>query len=299
MLEYNASDATMERLGDVVGKLTRTLRAAGIETPGLDARRLIAAACGCRSQDLIARPEQPVPPDVLRRLDEQVRRRCAGEPVSRILGCRDFYGRVFSVSPATLDPRPDSETVIEMALQLAAENGRHKTPLRILDVGTGSGCLLVTLLAELPHATGLGTDIDAEALKVAAANAQRHGVAQRARFKKCDALRDVCEQFDLMVCNPPYIPSKTIKTLSPEVRVYDPAHALDGGADGLDAYRAILPDLARVVPGGWAIFEVGAGQAGTVSELLCEVIPETKCRGIRYRNDFGGHIRCVAMEIQL
>jgi release factor glutamine methyltransferase len=297
------AEPTAERLGDIVSRVTRTLTEAGIETPGVDARRLVAEACGRTSAELIARPEELVAASARQLLNAQVQRRCAGEPVSRILGTRDFYGRAFAVSPATLDPRPDSETVIETVLEWISEKDWREKPLRILDVGTGSGCLLVTLLAELPNATGLGTDISAEALGVAAENARHHDVAERVQFAQHDLLQGVAGPFDLLVCNPPYIPTGTIGSLAREVRDYDPRQALDGGADGLDAYRRLVPELKRVVPNGWAVFEVGAGQADSVAELLRQLVQGCgrgeQGDGIRYRNDFGGHTRCVAMEIQL
>jgi release factor glutamine methyltransferase len=301
--DLRAGGGGATRLGDAVAEATRRLAEAGVETPGVDARRIVAATCGVTTGELIARPEQPVEPDVLAQIEARIARRCAREPVSRILGTRDFYGRTFALSPATLDPRPDSETLIELTLDLVAEKGWRDQPLRILDVGTGTGCLLITLLAELPQATGLGTDISAEALAVAQANARLNGVAERARFAEHGLLAGVTGPFDILVCNPPYIPSATIETLEPEVRDFDPRGALDGGADGLAPYRAMAPRMKQILPAGWAVFEVGAGQAESVAELLHQANPD--CRHgekesrIRYRNDLGGHTRCVAVEIQL
>ncbi len=174
-LELNA-ESPGERVGALVRQAAAALVGAGVEAPGTDARRLAEAALGRTAAQLIAGPEAPVAPEAAQRFADMIRRRLAREPVSRILGARDFYGRTFKVTPATLDPRPDSETLIEAALEIVDEMGWRQRPLRILDVGTGSGCLLVTLLAELPHATGLGGDINAEALAVAAENARAHGV---------------------------------------------------------------------------------------------------------------------------
>jgi release factor glutamine methyltransferase len=290
-------------LADAVAQATRRLTQAGVETPGVDARRIVAATCGVTTAELISRPEQPVGSDILEKIEARLARRCAREPVSRILGTRDFYGRSFAVTAATLDPRPDSETLIELTLDLVGEKGWRDKPLRILDVGTGTGCLLITLLAELPLATGLGTDISSEALDVAQANARLNDVADRARFAQHDLLTGVSGPFDILVCNPPYIPSATIESLEPEVRVFDPRGALDGGADGLDPYRAMAPQLKRILPSGWAVFEVGAGQAESVAKLLHPVKPECgheeQGHRIRYRNDLSGHTRCVAVEIQL
>ena len=293
------ADGGALRLDAVVRRATRALADAGVETPGADVRRLLAAATGLGPEELLARPEKMLCASECARLDRLVAQRCTREPVSRILGERDFFGRTFAITPATLDPRPDSETVIESVLARADKCGWRKQPLRILDVGTGSGCLLVTLLAELPEATGLGTDVSAEALAVAGDNARRHGVASRAHFGRHDALDGVDGVFDVLVCNPPYIATGEIAGLAPEVREYDPRGALDGGADGLDVYRRIIPGLHRVVPCGWAAFEVGAGQHGAVAQLLRDSVAGSRGGELYFRHDLGGHVRCVAMEIQL
>lgn len=288
-----------ESHGEVIRRATRLLAAAGIENAQRDARLLVAAATGLDAAELLAHPEAPIMAEAGRRLEAMLARRAAREPVSRILGTREFYGRTFVLSPATLDPRPDSETLIEHALDLVRARGWHERPLRILDVGTGTGCLLVTLLAELPLSTGIGTDVSAGALQVAAANAARHGVATRARFEQRDALEGFDVHVGLVVCNPPYVARHEIAALEPEVRDFDPAGALDGGADGLDFYRRIVPDLARVVSNGLVVFEVGAGQAATVAELLHRQVPGADPERLFYRKDLGGRTRSVAMEIQL
>jgi release factor glutamine methyltransferase len=285
-------------LREVVRGAARALAAAGVETPERDARLLAGAATGFEAAELIARPDRPVDEGARSRLAELVRRRCAREPVSRILGAREFFGRSFALSPATLDPRPDSETLIETALAFVDENGWRTKPLRILDVGTGTGCLLVTLLAELAHASGLGTDVNEEALEVATANARRHGVAERAQFLRRSGLEGVDGPFDLLVCNPPYIASREIAGLAPEVRDFDPPGALDGGPDGLHLFREMIPGLTRVIPCGYVVFEVGAGQADCVAQML-QTIEGARQETIRRRKDLGGHSRCVAMEIQL
>jgi len=288
-----------KRLGEITRRVARALTEAGVETPERDARRLLAAATGVGVAELIARPDRIVAQDHCDRLDELVRRRCAREPVSRILGEREFYGRPFLITPATLDPRPDSETLIEMALELAAQAGWRHKPLRILDVGTGSGCLLVTLLAELALATGLGTDVSASALAVAAENARRHGVSSRARFECRCALDGIAQPFDLVVCNPPYVATGEIAALAPEVRDFEPPESLDGGNDGLAVYRKIISAVHNVVTSGWVMFEVGAGQAAAVMELLRASDAGRGGGRLRVRKDLGGHVRCVAMEIQL
>jgi release factor glutamine methyltransferase len=292
------SIAPAQRLDAVVLGAMRALTAAGVDTPRLDARLLVAAATGLGVGELIARPEQLVAADNIAWLDALVRRRCNREPVSRILGERDFFGRTFLVTPAVLDPRPDSETVIEEALAIAALAGWRERAIRILDIGTGSGALLATLLAELPRATGLGTDMSEEALQVAEVNADRLGVSERAAFAQHDALDGIEGPFDLVVCNPPYIATEEIAGLASEVRDHDPHAALDGGADGLNVYRKIIPQLPRVLTSGWVIFEVGLGQAGAVERMLREVAG-TRAQSMRIRRDLGGHERSVATEIQL
>jgi len=291
--------AESERMVEAIRRVTRALERAGVDTPSRDARLLVTEATGLDAARLIAEPDRSIAQAERRRLAELVERRCAREPVSRIMGYREFYGRDFAISPAVLDPRPDSETLIETALALAEEEGWGAQSIRILDVGTGSGCLLVTLLAELSAAGGVGTDLSAEALDVAAQNAARHGVASRARLKARRSLEGIEEHFDIVVCNPPYISSQEIAALAPEVRDHDPRAALDGGADGLNVYREVIPTLSRVVSSGWVLFEVGAAQAAAVAELLRTVCGPQGSTGIRFANDLGGHVRCVAAKIQV
>lgn len=286
-----------QTLGEAVRSSQRVLNAAGVEDAGRDARLLLAAATGLATLEIIARPERRLLAEEQARLQQMLERRCAREPVSRILGAREFYGRRFALSSATLDPRPDSETLIEAALDIAEREGWRARPIRILDIGTGSGCLLLTLLAELPLAGGLGTDISAAALETAALNAVSLGVAERASFARRDALAGIDEAFDLVVSNPPYIPSGDIGELSKEVREYDPRPALDGGPDGLDIYRKIIADLYRVGR-GWVIFEVGAGQADAVALLLQQAFVKTRQAEVARHSDLGGHTRCVAMQLQ-
>jgi release factor glutamine methyltransferase len=275
-------------VGSLLRCLTRDFAHAGLDGPGEDARRLLAAAAGLTPAQLLAHPEQPITAAQADTMERYRLRRLAREPVSRILGWRDFYGRGFLVSPATLDPRPDSETLIATALDIAAHAGQP--PLRILDVGTGSGCLLLTLLCELGGATGLGTDISKAALDIARANADRLGLAGRAAWTRADLLDGIEGRFDLVICNPPYIPTGDIPGLDPEVRDFDPPVALDGGPDGLALYRRLLPAISAVVPNGWILLEVGHDQADAVADLLAWVgLPD-----IAFHKDIAGHRRCVA-----
>lgn len=284
-------------LGGAVLAAQAALRTAGVEDAARDARLLVAAVRAGSTAEIIAHPERQLAPDELRHLQELVRRRSAREPVSRILGEREFYGRRFKLSPATLDPRPDSETLIDVALGMADAAGWRERPIRILDIGTGTGCLLLTLLAELPLATGVGTDISEEALAAAAANAAALGLEGRAAFARHDVLAGVEGGFELVVSNPPYIPSGDIGGLSAEVREYDPRAALDGGEDGLDIYRKIAAGLEGVMRTG-AVFEVGADQAEAVALLLQQEFLKTRKAELSRHCDLGGHTRCVAVRLQ-
>ncbi len=245
----------------------RLLREAGAATAELDARLLLCRAAGVSPEVLVAEPACPLPADAHIRYGAWIGRRLAGEPVSRILGSREFYGRAFLIDPNTLDPRPDTETLVDAALAIARQAGGR--PLRLLDLGTGSGCLLITLLTELPQASGLGADISLSALSLARTNARRLGVEGRADFIAGDWLEPVAGTFDLIVANPPYLATEEIDRLPREVAMHDPRLALDGGADGLEAYRRIAPGAAaRLAPGGAILLEVGPGQAEGVLALL-------------------------------
>ena len=268
------------------------LREAGVETPELDARLLLCHAAGLAHEGFIARAGDALKPEAQACLEAVIARRLAGEPVSRITGVREFYGREFLLGPHTLDPRPDTETLIEAVLDLAAQNGWHDQPIDVLDLGTGTGCILVTLLAELPQALGIGTDIDAGALAVATENARRHGVTNRVSFVAADWLHGIGGQFDLVVSNPPYLAASEMATLPAEV-AHDPRHALDGGGDGLDAYRRIAAGAAdRLRDGGRILLEIGASQAESVAHILSE--PGFALAEPRLLNDLAGRPRCLA-----
>ncbi len=246
---------------------TRTLAMAGIPEPLVDARILLCAAAEIDRAALVRDPDMPLGRGaaafeayLLRRLDR--------EPVSRILGRREFWGLELEVTPAVLDPRPETETLIAAALDIAGlSRDRH---WRILDLGTGSGAILCALLAELPAARGWAVDLSLEACVVARRNLTRHGLAARSLVLQADWAASLCAQtFDLVVANPPYIETAALAELDADVRDHDPARALDGGPDGLAAYRAITAQLPRVLaPGGRAFLEVGAGQAARVAQLL-------------------------------
>ncbi|WP_428678907.1 peptide chain release factor N(5)-glutamine methyltransferase [Reyranella sp.] len=247
------------------------LTAAGIDNARFEARLLLSRAAGLTIEQLISRGRDPAPAASALALRELTARRVRREPMAYILGEREFWGLPFRVSPAVLIPRPDSETVIETVLDLLPDRSRQ---LRILDLGLGSGCLLLTLLREYPQATGVGIDASEAALAIAQANADALGVASRARLQAGDWRRDGWTSslegpFDLLVSNPPYIESATVEGLMPEVSAHEPRLALDGGADGLAAYRLIAAAAPRLVAtGGWAVVEGGEGQAPDIAALF-------------------------------
>ena len=249
--------------------LAAKLTTQAIESAELDARLLVGAALDLDLTGLIAVAARPITEDEAFRLDRFMRRRLAGEPVACILGFKEFWGLPMHLSPATLVPRPDTETVVELALEIwRGEPYRNPQP-RIADIATGSGAILLALLSEMPEAEGVGTDISPAALHTASSNAVRLGFASRAAFVACNYAAALLGAFDLMVSNPPYIRSAEIAELASEVRDYDPLGALDGGADGLDAYRALIPQAARLLaPGGTLIVEAGIGQSGQIRGLM-------------------------------
>lgn len=262
------------------------LAASGIETATLDARLLFQAASGLRHEDIVADPDLAVPADAAVRFSMLIERRCKFEPVSRILGTREFYGRTFRVTPDILDPRADTETLIGAALGLV----KGGEPLRILDLGTGSGAIAATLLAELPGATAVASDLSAAALAVAKGNAEALGVADRASFVQANWFEGIDGKFDLIVSNPPYIPLGDIAGLAPDVREFDPPRALDGGPDGLEAYRRLADGAAgHLAPKGHVILEIGAGQENAVNYLFNG---QGFARESRHF-DLAGHVRCL------
>jgi release factor glutamine methyltransferase len=249
--------------------LTARFRAGDIDSAELDARMLVGAVLGLDLTGMITAAERSLTSGEALGLEEFRRRRLAGEPVARIVGHKEFWGLPLQLSPATLVPRPDTETVVELALEILRADGALNRPWRIADLGTGSGAILLALLSELPGAHGFGTDISAEALQTARSNAARAGLADRATFMACDYATGLNGPFDLIVSNPPYVRSADIGGLAAEVRDHDPIAALDGGADGLDAYRALIPQAAGVlVPGGALIVEAGQGQSPEIQGLM-------------------------------
>jgi release factor glutamine methyltransferase len=274
-------------VGEALASLTARFAAAGIDTAKLDARVLIGHVLGIEPIQVFSRPERVLGADEAASLEAAALRRERREPMAHITGRREFWSLTFEVTADTLDPRADSETVVEAVLETVADRTR---PLRLLDFGTGTGCLLLSLLSELPNATGLGIDRSEAALEVARRNAQSLGMAQRTEFRRGDWGRGLDGLFDVIVSNPPYIPDEDVAGLAPEVAAFEPRGALAGGPDGLDCYRTLIPDAARLLrPGGLLALEVGLGQAAPVGELVLQ-------QGLRFqgaRRDLAGIERCV------
>lgn len=265
--------STSPENGQTVESARRTLaarlKAAGDDAAELDARLLVGAALGLDLTGMVTGARRILTADEADRLEGLAQRRLAGEPVARILGIKEFWGLPLHLSAATLVPRPDTETVVERALELLRADGAADRALRIADLGTGSGAILLALLSELPGAHGFATDISTEALQTARRNAAELGLGERATWIACDYASGLTGAFDLIVSNPPYISSADIAGLDIEVRAHDPRAALDGGADGLDAYRALISQSARLLTsGGFLVVEIGLGQSGDVEALM-------------------------------
>lgn len=261
-------------------RVFQRLTAAGSDNAFQEAKWLVEQVVGSDDDDLTAA--------ALQTLDRHVARRLSGEPLWRVLGEREFWGLTFQLSPATLEPRPDSETLVEAALEHLGS--RRNGPLAILDLGTGTGCLLIALLSECPGATGLGIDLADQAVETARRNATANGVADRVEFRQGSWTAGLDRRFDLVVSNPPYIPTADIATLDAAVRQYDPRLALDGGGDGLGPYRIFAQTLSSVLaPDGSVVLEIGASQEDDVKTIM-------HAGGFVWqgsRRDLGGHPRAL------
>jgi release factor glutamine methyltransferase len=268
-LNIKVAPATSTRIDAVRRDVARRFRDGGIDMPELDARILVGHALGLGLTDLICAAERRLDAGEIARIEILAARRLRREPVARITGTKEFWGLPFNITADVLVPRPDTETVVERALAAVRPTGGQSPTLRIADLGVGSGALLIALLTELPYATAIGTDRDVAALALARENAQRLGVASRATFAACDFGAAVAPGCDLVVTNPPYVRTGDIATLAPEVGRFDPRAALDGGPDGLAAYRVIAAQAARILtPGGCLVAEIGHGQGPDVAALF-------------------------------
>lgn len=257
-------------VGDAFRDLSDRLARAGVDAPRLDARLLIAAALAESGGviTVLTQPARPLAASEERFLRDLANRRERREPLAQILGTREFWSLPFRVTADVLTPRPDSETLVEAVLDRLSDKS---APLRLLDLGAGSGCLLLALLSELPQATGAGVDISEAALAIGRQNAAALGLENRAEFR-CGDWRDGIEgSFDVIISNPPYIPEDDLAKLEPEVRTFEPRLALAGGKDGLDAYRELIPGMCGLLATGGGVFlETGLGQVGAVSEIIWE-----------------------------
>jgi release factor glutamine methyltransferase len=280
----------MPRADALIRKGAKHLAAHGVANPKLDARLLLEAVTGLSQADLIGQPDTAVSEDKIRAFHNYLDRRSTGEPVSRLLGSREFYGAAFRISPDVLDPRPDTEHLVSEALQAGRRLNR---PLRFLDLGTGSGCVAIAMAREATASRGVAVDVSEAALMVARENAKALGVADRLLFLQSHWFSAVGGRFDLIVSNPPYIPSAQIAGLDREVKDFDPRLALDGGADGLECYRLIAGGAAEHLEAeGVIIVETGHDQAQAVRAIF-EAAGFRCC--LAYR-DYAGHNRGLGFE---
>jgi release factor glutamine methyltransferase len=265
-LTIGAALRASTRRAEALACLVETFEACGIEDPKREAGITLSAASGVSPLAWIVAPQEPLG-SAARKVEEFAARRAAGEPLSRIVGKREFWGLDFTISPQVLDPRPETETIVEASLRLLRD--RRKEPLRILDLGVGSGALICALLSEFVHARGVGVDVSSAAANVARGNIEACGLAERAEIRLGDWTDGIEGPFDLIVSNPPYIRSGDLPGLPREVRDFDPRIALDGGRDGLAAYRRIAPEAHSLLcAGGWLMVEIGASQAADVVAIV-------------------------------
>ena len=291
------ADAADAAAGHSIGAARRQLasefRQQGVETPELDARIIVGHVLGLDHTALATQSSRVLTAEEAGVIAELSARRLAREPVARILGCKEFWGLPFKINAETLLPRPDTETVVEAALAALHCDNRKSRELRIVDVGTGSGALLLALLSELPRAYGIGTDVSFAALRCARDNAAALGLSARASFAACDYGAALRGPADVLVSNPPYVARGEIAGLQTEVRDFDPRRALDGGPDGLDGYRAIASDVRRLLArDAILVLELGQGQLGAVTSIFAA----TGLEPVAVRHDLSGITRAVVMR---
>jgi release factor glutamine methyltransferase len=278
-------------LSEAIRDISHRLAACAVDNVGAEARMLLLGAAGLSRSDLIANPDRRLDRDAAEKLRQWLTRRLAGEPATRIIGERHFWTLSLRVTPDVLDPRPDSETIVSAALDTLGP--RTSEPLRILDLGVGSGALLLSMLSGCPLATGVGVDLSEEACAVARDNAVRNGLEARAEIRQGRWTEGLTETFDLVLSNPPYIETATIEDLSVEVRGHDPKLALDGGPDGLDAYRDLASALGGVMrPGAITVLELGIGQGPAVAGLA----EAAGLRVVGSKKDFAGVERALILS---
>jgi len=259
----------MTSLGEAVANARTRFDAAGLPDAAMEARILIAGLLGLTSTEAFAHADKSLTETEVGLIDRSVERRLKREPVHRILGARDFYGMTLTLSRETLEPRPDTEILVESLLPQLRRIVAEKGKARVLDLGTGTGAIALALLKECPEAQAVGTDVSEDALRTAQENAQRAGVAERFQAIRSDWFTAICGRFDIIVSNPPYIKEEVIASLEPEVRDFDPHRALNGGLDGLDAYRAIASGAGAFLEGDGLIgVETGFDQKNSVTQIF-------------------------------
>jgi release factor glutamine methyltransferase len=271
--------------------LTRELTVSEIENPQLEARILLAFAARVEQTRVIGYPEDKLDNTVIRNLEKIIARRKTGEPIAYITGVKEFWSLNFNVTPETLIPRPDSETIVQSVLDTITN---HMDRLSILDLGTGSGCLLLALLSELPNAKGVGIDISPATCKIAKKNAKELGLNNRAKFCQGNWMEGILDQFDIIVTNPPYIAEPDIKLLDREIQLFEPHLALSGGPDGVSAYRLIAKgSIARLKTAGILVVEIGINQAQSIKNIFIENGLEI----IKTQRDFSNIERCILATV--
>ncbi len=288
-----AGPAESVNLAALLSQSRTALAEAGIEDAGLEARLIVEHFTRTNRTDAIARSEMSIDAEKVAAIRQAIARRAAGEPVHRILGFRDFYGLRLHLSPETLEPRPDTETLVDAMLPFLRQLAARKGACRILDLGTGTGAIALALLAEVPESTAVGVDISSDALATAARNSRENGLSERFQTVRSDWFENISGRFHVIVANPPYIPTNELETLQGEVRKYDPAKALDGGADGLDAYRKIAGQAEAYLetPGRVAV-ETGHTQKEAVARLF----EAAGFSVVEARKDLGGRDRVLVFE---
>jgi release factor glutamine methyltransferase len=280
-------------LAAVLADARRRLAGGDLDDPALEARMIIEHFTGTERKDAITSPERPVSPGELAKIDDALSRRLAGEPVHRIFGWRDFYGLRLKLSPDTLEPRPDTETLVDAVLPFLRETVRREGRCRVLDLGTGTGAIALAIAAQVPEAIVTATDISAGALATAAENATGLGLSARFIPLVSDWFSAVDGKFHAIVSNPPYIEARAIGGLQLEVRLHDPVRALDGGADGLDPYRAIAAEAAEHLDeNGIVVVEIGEGQG----EGIALIFAEAGFRKVSAHRDLAGTERALVFQ---
>jgi release factor glutamine methyltransferase len=279
-------------LGSVYRYLIRELSLSKIENPQLEARILLAFASGVKQTRIIGYPEDKLDNSIISNLEKIMARRKTGEPIAYITGVKEFWSLNFNVTKETLIPRPDSETIVQSVLDTITN---HMDRISILDLGTGSGCLLLALLSELPKAIGVGIDISSRSCKIAKKNAKELGLNNRAKFYQGNWMEDIHDQFDIIVTNPPYVAEPDMEFLDREIRLFEPHLALSGGPDGVAAYRLIAKEsITRLKTAGILVVEIGINQAQSIRDIFVQ----NGLKIIKTQRDFSNIDRCILATVE-